>query len=108
MNIGDLRELVTIQRIATTTDAIGGQVEGSATVIVADLPAAVEPLSVEQERLQVGQLRTSVSKRVRIRWRDDITVAMRVLWRNKVLEIGAIDEPPGRVAIHLLCAEVQG
>ena len=107
MDIGTLRERITIQRLTTGTDTIGGQTEGVPITIVARLPAAVEPLDIGRERLQVAQLRTSVDKRIRIRWRDDITVAMQVLWRDKTLEIGAVDEPPGRTELHLYCAVVQ-
>jgi SPP1 family predicted phage head-tail adaptor len=107
MDVGSLREVVTIQQPTVVVDAIGGQTEGAPTTIVANLPAAVEPLSVGLERMQVNQLRTSVGKRVRIRWRDDITTEMQVLWRGKTLEIAAVDEPPRREELHLLCAEVQ-
>lgn len=107
MDVGSLREVITIQRPTVVVDPIGGQTEGAPETVVSNLPAAVEPLSIGTERLQVNQLRTSVSKRIRIRWRGDITAAMQVLWNGKTLEIAAVEEQVRREELHLLCAEVQ-
>jgi len=106
MEIGDLCEIVTIMKPTVIDDSIGGQSEGPPAPIAVNLPAAVEPLPIGRERLQVSQLRGSVDKRVRIRWRDDITAAMYLLWRGKTLEIAGIeDRLPDELWIY--CAVVQ-
>ena len=106
MEIGDLSERVTIMRPSVTVDPIGGETEGAPVEFLTNLPASVEPLAIGRERLQVAQLRGSVDKRVRIRWRNDITTAMSVVWRTKTLEIGVVeDHLPDE--LWLYCAVVQ-
>ena len=104
---GELRERITVRQKTIVVDPIGGQSEGPPTTFVADLPAAVDPLTKSMERVQVGQLRGAISKLVRIRYREDITDDMDVLWRNRVLEIGLVDLLPQIQQTHLYCAEVQ-
>lgn len=107
MDVGSLRERITIQKPSVVVDAIGGQTEGAPTMIAENLPAAVDALGIGQERLQVGQLRGVVSKRVRIRQREDITDDMLILWRNSTLEIGLVDIRYDVYETHLYCAKVQ-
>jgi SPP1 family predicted phage head-tail adaptor len=84
---GDLRERVTIQLPTVVTDAIGGQTESTPTNVATNLAASVESVGLGTERPQAGQLRSSISRLVRIRYRDDITTRMVVLWRTRTLEI---------------------
>lgn len=108
MRAGDLRDVISIQKPTVIEDDIGGQSEGPPTTVVADLPAAVEDLALGQERITAGQLRGSVTKRVRIRYREDVTDDMTVLWKNRTLEIGLVQLLQQDGETRLLCAEVQG
>lgn len=106
---GELRERITITLPTVVVDPIGGQTEGTPTVIATDLPASVEgfPLGggLSMERPQAGQLRGSISKLIRIRFREDITDDMMVTWKAKTFEIGLVDYV-GRTETRLYCAEV--
>lgn len=106
MNVGALSEVVTIQSTPTVADQIGGQTEGTPVNVAVNVPASVESLGIGSERLQVGQLRGAVSKLVRLRYREDITDAMTVLWRGLVLEIGQVDLKQREQETHLYCAVV--
>jgi SPP1 family predicted phage head-tail adaptor len=106
MKAGDLRERITIQLPTVVVDPIGGQAEGTPATVVSNLPAAVESLGLGTERPQAGQLRSSVSKLVRIRYREGITTSMLVLWRGLTLEIGLVDSDSQRTETRLTCAEV--
>jgi SPP1 family predicted phage head-tail adaptor len=45
---------------------------------------------------------------VTIRYRSDVSVAQRIVWGSRTLEIGSIQDPDGRRrSLDLLCAEVQ-
>lgn len=106
MNVGALREVVTIQRPTVVTDPISGQTEGVPQTIAVNVPAAVESLGLGSERVEAGQLQSVVSKRVRLRYREDVTEDMTVLWRGVTLEIGLVDLRPEDQETHLICAVV--
>ncbi|OJX04580.1 MAG: head-tail adaptor protein [Burkholderiales bacterium 70-64] len=77
MSAGRLRHRVTIQRRIETRDPITGATSyGWADV--ATLWGAVEPLSA-REFIAAQAAHSQVSARITIRFRDDITAAMRVL-----------------------------
>jgi SPP1 family predicted phage head-tail adaptor len=105
VNVSELRERITIQLPPTTVDVIGGQAEGAPTNVATNLPAAVESLGIGTERPQAGQLRGSISRLVRIRYRSDITTRMIILWGTRTLEIGLVDFDR-RIETRLYCAEV--
>lgn len=107
MDVGKLREVVTIQTIPVVVDSIGGQTEGAPVDFLANLPAAIDPLGVGTERISAGQLRGAVTKRVRIRYREDVTDDMRVVWKGRVMEIGLVELRYQERETHLYCAEAQ-
>lgn len=81
---GDLRERVTIQQRPVSLDSIGENT--AAWVDVATVWASAEPLS-GREYFASGQQQQTVDVRFRIRYRADVTGAMRVLWRGQVHDI---------------------
>ena len=105
-HIGSLRERVTIQSETRTADAAGGAVVTWSALPHAPMVwARVEPL-LGREALQAMQLKAPVSYRVTMRWRDDITAAMRLVWGARVLNIRSIINPDERRRyIELMCEE---
>lgn len=109
MRIGPLRHRVDIQEKSTTQDAAGE--ESQAYTNIATNPhvwAAVTPSSA-QERFISGsdQQQATVSHRVVVRYRTDLSVEMRVVWDNKNLDIEEIRDPSGkRQYLALMCREV--
>lgn len=81
---GDLRERVTIQQRAEALDAIGENTGG--WVDLATVWASAEPLS-GNEYFAAGQQQQTVDVRFRIRYRADVTGAMRVVWRGEPHDI---------------------
>jgi SPP1 family predicted phage head-tail adaptor len=104
--IGSLRERVTLQSETRNPDAAGGAVVSwSALAHAPTVWARVEPL-LGREALQAMQLKAPVSYRVTMRWRDDITAAMRLVWGARVLNIRSIINPDERRRyIEILCEE---
>lgn len=87
MRIGKLRHRVTIQQPGTTRDPDTGEsVPG--WVDVATVWASVEPLSA-REFIAAGATQSSVSARIVMRHRDDVTAGMRISYRGKVYNIHA-------------------
>jgi SPP1 family predicted phage head-tail adaptor len=65
------------------------------------------PLS-GQEAMQVGAQTSELRTKVTIRYRDDVTATQRIVWGDRTLQIGSMQDPDGRRrALELLCAEVQ-
>jgi len=84
---GMLREPITIQRKMAASDGMGGQ--AIQWVSLSTTRAYVKPLS-GREALQAMQLQASVTHRIMIRYRSDLTTADRILMRGKPLQIRAI------------------
>lgn len=76
---GDLRERVTIQQRAVSLDSIGENT--GAWSALATVWASAEPLT-GREYFAAGQQQQTVDVRFRMRYRDDVTGAMRLLWRG--------------------------
>lgn len=99
MQIGTLRERITVQR--RTTDPATKAVTWP--TVAANVPASVLPAST-RELLQAQAMSASVQYSVTIRFRTDVTQAMRVLWRSVVLQIHSVVDPDGRRReLKLLC-----
>lgn len=92
MRAGRLRHRVTIEQPTTTQDPnTGEQVPGWAAV--ATVWASVEPLSA-REFIAAGAGQSSVSARVMMRYRSDVTAGMRLTYRGKVYNIkGVLPDP---------------
>ena len=100
--IGELRHRVTIQEEVATPDGGGGYALGWADV--ATLWAKVEPLSA-RERLFAEKLDGVVTHRVVVRFRDDITAAMRVLYEGRLFNIRGVLETGERERFTEILAE---
>lgn len=87
MTAGMLREPVTVQRKLLTPDGMGGQV--IQWVNLYTTRAHVAPLS-GREALQAMQLQASITHRVYMRYRADLTAADRLLMRGQPLQIRAV------------------
>lgn len=108
MNAGDLRDRVTIQQKSTTADGQGGRAVTWATL--ATVSATVKPVQMS-ERLQAAAIGSSLTYTVTIRYRPDVTPAMRLTWTpyrsstTKTLEIHGV-QPQNRDGLVLECSEV--
>lgn len=112
---GTFRQVLTLQRRATSADAEGSPLEG--WVNVGPLRAQVEPLG-GRELLLAGQLEMKLSHEVKTYWRSDLARTgsatgtsghnMRLLWGGRVLDIQMVEDPDGRQRVLvLLCLEFQ-
>lgn len=99
---GRLRERVTIQQATETRNSLGETVQSWETF--AERWASVEGIS-SREFLIHGQQKTEISHRVRMRYVDGMTQAMRLLWRGRVLEIASLLEHANRSEHEMLCTE---
>jgi SPP1 family predicted phage head-tail adaptor len=93
---------ITLQQPAATVDALGQRTETWADL--ATVWAQAQPLR-GREFFAAGQINSEASVRFRIRWRADVTGAMRVLWRGVPHDIESVIEPNGgREQLELMCA----
>lgn len=94
--IGQLRHRVTFQQAVSTPDGAGGfSQEWQDIAEGAEVAAAVVPLS-QNERLRFQQLQSPVTHKIYVRWREDITTEMRVMWRERVYGIVSVSDRDGR------------
>lgn len=108
-----LPERVTFKAATTTTDTLGGRSVAWAAIPTAPtVAAAVLPLQ-PVERLQAGAIGSNATYTVVVRYRADITPAMRLEWTPyrastpKVLEIhGVGPHDGGRQYLSIACGEV--
>lgn len=87
LNAGTLRETITVQRLAPQPDGMGGQ-----TTVFVDLfttRAQVKPLS-GREALFAMQLQATITHRIYIRHKADLTPADRIVLRGQPLQIRSI------------------
>ena len=103
MDPGQLNQRITLQAPGATVDALGQRVETWANV--ADVWAQVQPLK-GREFFAAGAMQSEATVRVRMRWRDGVTGAMRVLWRGvpHALVAEPVDVDAGRHTLELLCS----
>ena len=104
MHAGNLRHMVDVQHRASTEDALGQVVGAWATLcsVWADIRL---PSGLEQLRGDAFVSRTRAS--IRIRKRDDITAAMRVVHGSTVYEIKAVlVDMQTRAFLDLVCEAV--
>lgn len=106
MRAGLLRQRVVIQRETVTKDALGGDVQTWSTLTT--VWAEVRPLS-GREAIEAGRISSTANVWITVRYRDDITPLMRVIWRGRTFEINQIEnQGAGDVVLVLWCSEVQG
>jgi len=99
---GKLWTRVTIQQPAATANAVGEPVLSWSTF--ATVWADVQPLS-SRETERYAEAVGFMTHRVRIRYLDGLTSAMRVVYRNRVLEIGQITEQDRLWHQEIICTE---
>ena len=87
MRIGELRERVTIQQKSATQDDFGAEV--ITWVDLATVWAKIEALT-GREFITQGRAEASVTHKVTIRLREDVTPEMRLMWESQVLSIEAV------------------
>lgn len=104
MHAGNLRHMVDVQHRAPTEDALG-QVVGDWSTLCRVWADIRLPSGLEQLRGDAFVSRTRAS--IRIRKRDDITAAMRVVHGSTVYEIkAALPDLQTRAYLDLVCEAV--
>ena len=100
---GKLRHRVTLQRNDETQDTTTGAML-PAWVDVASVWASVEPLS-GREFVAAQAVQSNVSVRIVVRYRADITPAMRIIHAGRVHNIAGVlaDKDSGREYLTLMC-----
>lgn len=107
MRIGKLSERITIEDFTIAQNDYGEELQTWESY--ASLWAEVRQPSAN-ERFQGRSDRESatVQYQIKIRFRDDIAHTMRVVWRNKILDIVSITDPDGsRTETILGCNEYE-
>ena len=111
MRAGTLRERITWQTFTTEQDDHGEEIKTWVNVGTDPTVWASVLSRASGERFISGaeQVMAAVSHTVRIRYRDDLTVQMRGVWRtNRYLYIENIVDPDGRKSdLILMCREEQ-
>ena len=104
--IGTLRERVCIEREVRTADAGGGTlVNWTPLGHAPTVWARIEPLS-GHELVQAMRLQARLTHKVTMRWRGDVTAAMRLVWGTRALNIRAVTNPDERRRyLELYCEE---
>ncbi|MGD9538546.1 MAG: phage head closure protein [Alphaproteobacteria bacterium] len=103
---GSLRERVRLEREVRTADTGGGAQTSWAPLDHAPTVwARVEPLT-GQELVQAMRLQARLTHKVTMRWRDDVTAAMRLVWGTRILNVRAVLNPDERRRyLELYCEE---
>ncbi|MBA7647338.1 hypothetical protein ES703_55110 [subsurface metagenome] len=105
MKTGDMRHRITFQQPIEKPDEHKGHTVEWANVVTAW--ASVEPLS-GREYFYSHQIKAEVTHRVKTRYREDITIKMRIKHRDRVLEIESIiDLKERREELEILCREAK-
>ncbi len=99
---GTMRQRIRIEEPVRTPDGQGGFV--TAWQEVATLWAKMEALRGD-ERIAAGQLGSQIIYRFRLRWREDITAHMRVVFGVRVFAIHAVLAEEGRRRSLVILAE---
>jgi len=102
MRAGQLRHRITIEANGQTRNEYGELVEDWSPL--ATVWASKEDLS-GREQFQGQQFNAVVTTKFAIRYRDDVTAAMRILLGSTVYNIESIQDPTGRKeTLFLLCS----
>ena len=111
MRAGTLRERVTIEAFISAQDAYGEPIEAWGSLASNPTVWASVGSRASGEPFISGAVQTmaEVSHTVRLRYRDDITPKMRLLWRgDRTLYVENVVDPDGRKAdLILMCREEQ-
>ena len=103
MNSGDLRHRIIIQEKISSRDTYG--MEKITWSHVSEVWASAEPLR-GQEYLEARRLQADIDVRFRMRYRDGIKPAMRVLHDGRIFDIqGVIHVKEAGRELQLMCKE---
>jgi SPP1 family predicted phage head-tail adaptor len=103
MKIGDMRHRITFQKPLETPDGYKGHTVQWQDVVT--VWASVEPLS-GREYFYSHQIKAEVTHRVRMRYREGLTVKMRVKHLDRVLAIESLlDLQERHEILEILCRE---
>jgi len=103
MRSGELRHRIELLVDASTPDGMGGFTGGMTTF--ATVWAAVEPLR-GRAFMEAKAAQSEVSHRVRVRYTDGITAAMKVRFEGRLFSIDAVlDINERNRELHLMCVE---
>jgi SPP1 family predicted phage head-tail adaptor len=90
---GSLRERLTIERPVRVADDAGG----ARTTWAALATVWAEVVSLGGVETALGERREArTSHRVTMRFRDDVTAEMRLVWRGRSLDIRGMRDPDGK------------
>jgi SPP1 family predicted phage head-tail adaptor len=105
MDAGRLRHRVTIERRVNRQDATTGETVPVWLTFAANLPAAIEPLSV-RETMAAAAVQSQLVARIVIRYRAGIDATMRVKHGSTVYNIEGVlaDADTGRDYLTLPCS----
>lgn len=105
MNPGKLRHRVTLQEYKEVLDQYGTPID-QGWQDVATIWASIEPIQ-GREYVLLQNTQSELTTRIRIRYRPEITPAMRVLYGTRVFNIQSVIDPEERhIELQLLCKEV--
>lgn len=99
---GDMWTRVTIEQAATSQNEVGESVLSWSTF--ATVWASVESLSA-RETERFAETVGFMTHRVKIRYLSGLTAAMRIVYRNRTLEIGQIMERDRLWHQEIICTE---
>ncbi len=104
MRAGQLRHRVHIQQLGTRVDdGMGGGSIIPETVLTVN--AAIEPLTGD-ELLRAGQLESTLTHRVRIRYIEGVKPSWQVKYGTRIFDIDRVIDPEERHReLELMCTE---
>ena len=103
MRAGDLNQRITIQISTTSRGTSGEQIEAWQTWKT--VSASVQTTG-GSEQFYSPQLVAEATHKIKIRYLAGCKPTMRVLWRNRILDINFVDESRQRQGeLYLLCQE---
>lgn len=100
-----LKHRVTLVREVISSDTLGGGVVSFEDV--ATVWASVQPISAQDTTLERG-IEAVVTYRIQLRYRNDITPDLRIVWQGQTLTITAIMDVAARGAVLEILARTGG
>lgn len=101
---GKLRDKIEIQSVTEGENNFGEVTRSYSTYRT--VWASVEGVSSRESLGPTGKVDFSISHRVRMRYVDGLNNTMRIIWRNRTLEIVGLLEHANRTEHELLCTEL--
>ncbi len=104
-DLGSMRHFVELQSAGTSRDTYGEQIQSWTKY--GDAWAAIRYVAGE-EKDHAQQVSGQDVHKIKIRYRDDVSVKHRVLWNSRIFEINSIQNPEERnILLILHCSEVR-